>query len=206
MIQLVQHLLKVNQKEIIQKSLLNCHVIGLHSIMLLDCPEKTIRMYITSQDHELYKNYNSADSLSYHPHHCEITLHCIFGSLDNIIMKVENEPSGNDSHLVDRYLYSSKITSGEMGFVKDGEDYLKEYSRTSLMAGDSVHMPASQIHTVACSQHTVNGWFVYEGKENKNYKPYAWSNSDLTTATSDGLYIKPTFTDIVNLLKSVQLL
>ncbi len=201
--QLISHLIKTNKSEIIKKSFLNCHVKGLHSIMLLDCPEKTIRMYITDKSHDLYKNFTTPNSLSFHPHYCELTLHCIYGQLTNICMRLENEIQGNDCHYYDRWLYSSIISNGEISFVKDGTDVLKKLAPEKIKESDSVYMKASDIHTVACKKHTVNAWMVYEGKENKNYKPHAWSNSDLSNIDKSGLYIKPTFSQIYELFKSI---
>lgn len=204
--QLITHLLKVNKDEVISKSLLNCHVQGLHSIMLLNCPGKTIRLYITSKDHTLHRNYESAETLSYHAHHCSLTLHSVWGEFTNGIMKVADDFDCNDCRLYDRWLYQSLINTGDMGFKLDGADYLKKYSSDACRPGDSIYMPGSSIHTVACPENTVNAWMVYEGAEYKYYQPYAWSNKSLSSVNSDGLYIKPTENNIINLLNSVNLL
>lgn len=50
---LIKHLWENNRKEIISKSIKNCHVKGLHSIMLLQSKNKTIRMYISDYNSEL---------------------------------------------------------------------------------------------------------------------------------------------------------
>jgi hypothetical protein len=204
--ELITHLLKSNSKEIVDKSFLNCHVKGLHSIMLIDCPEKTVRMYITDNTHKMYKNYSEPHTLSYHPHHCELTLHCVYGELTNIGMKIENEHTGNDCHYYDRWLYSSLISNGKMGFVKDGSDLLRQKSSITLGVGDMISMQASDIHTVACPKGEWSAWMVYEGKENKNYVPYAWSNSDLSKIDNKGLYKKPTKATIVELLTKVKMI
>lgn len=202
--QLIQHLLRTNREEIVQKSLLNCHVKGLHSIMLLDCPEKTIRMYIADAHHYLHKNFNSPDSLSFHPHHCELTLHCIYGEFTNVVMSLQNDITGNDCTEYDRWIYNSQISSGlPIGFVKEGSDILRFREKQLVKFGNSVFMPASQIHTVAVEEHQKAAWLVYEGKEWSGYIPYAWSNCDMRNVSGDGLYVKPDFENIVNLLKSV---
>ncbi len=204
---LVKHLLHTNRSEIVAKSLINCHVKGLHSIMLSEGAGKTIRIYITTPDHQLHDNYINPESLAFHPHHCKLTLHCVYGQLANIIMKVENAVIGNNCKEYNRWIYTSNISTGkEMGFVKDGSDILRLEARKVLTVGTSQLMNASSIHTVACPKNTVNAWFVYEGAENKNYKPYAWSNNDLSNIDNNGLYQKMDISQIEQLLHCVNLL
>jgi len=204
---LINHLLRCNEKEIADKSILNCHVKGLHSIMLLDAPGKTIRLYVTDKTHTLHSNYINPQSLSFHPHHCELTLNCMFGEFTNIEVKVENDLSGNDCKEYDRWIYNSQISTGNpIGFVKDGSDILRVKQVDKVMGGKSIYMPASAIHTVCCPENTINAWVVFEGREWSNYKPVAWSNHDLTNIDKEGLYIKPTIEQIKDLLKSVRII
>ena len=198
---MIKHYLHTNRAEIVKKSLLNCHIAGLHSIMLLDCPGKTIRIYITDPDHQL----NTANGIALHPHHCSLTLDVVYGELGNSIFKIDNDNAFGGVEY-NRFIYESHINTGQMGFKLDGSDYLRVQKYKRLRTGDSCFMKASEIHTVSCPVNTSNAWIVYEGKNNPNYKPYAWSNKDLTKESSEGLYLKPNFYDIERLLWSVNLI
>ena len=165
---LVKHYLHTNRKEIIERSLLHCHVQGLHSIILMEAPGKTIRIYITDQNHGLYK----PGALALHPHHCQLTLNVVYGELRNIIYKIDMD-SADGAVEYDKYLYKSHILDDEMAFMKVGSDFLKVKTNKLLRTGDSDFMKSSEIHTVVCSANTVNGWFVFEGKENTAHVPFA---------------------------------
>jgi hypothetical protein len=196
---LIQHYFKSNHDEILSRSLINCHCKGLHSIMLSEIPERTIRLYITDQSHELWKNDEQQEqSLAYHPHHCDLTLHCIFGALVNAV--VTESESGRD---VSRYLYKSKISDGEMAFQYLGKSNISLPTPTVVGKGEYVFMKASDIHTVFCTKGTINAWLVYEGKEDPNYVPLCWTNRDLNNQTSEGLYEKPTLSKLKEILKSI---
>ena len=57
---LIKHLIDNHMENIISRSLKNCHCTGLHSIMLSESPEKTIRLFISDEKSEMYKNYPAA--------------------------------------------------------------------------------------------------------------------------------------------------
>lgn len=78
--ELIKHLVNNHLDTIVEKSFLNCHVMGLHSIMLLESPEKTIRLFVSDGNSKLRKNteeniLKGKQTLAFHPHHCNITLH-----------------------------------------------------------------------------------------------------------------------------------
>jgi hypothetical protein len=198
---LISHYFHSNIDEILEKSLLNCHCFGLHSIMLSESPGKTIRLYITDKSHELWKNSNGeVQSIAYHPHHCDLTLHCIYGAFGNI---TTYETSRSGGIAIDRFIYHSKISGGKMGFEKTGKTWIMSPVLNIVGHGEHVFMSAKEVHTVFCSKGTVNAWLVYEGVEDKNYIPYCWSNKDLTKETGDGLYVKASHKELSILLKSI---
>lgn len=204
---LVKHLWENNRDEIVSKSLLNCHCKGVHSIMLSECPEKTIRLYIAVVGNELYKNLpdNVKDgyemSVGFHSHHCNITIHCIKGQLLNWLVA----PCESGFELT-KYKYHSKIKEGELSFENLGYEVLNTISEIRMVAGKSMHMKASDIHSVACLSNEVSAWFVYEGKEAKEYNSFCWSNADMKNQNFEGLYQKPTESEIKNLLEILYLL
>lgn len=57
-----------------------------------------------------------------------------------------------------------------------------------------------------CPADKVTAWFVYEGKEDVNYSSFCFSNRNLNEIIADGLYKKPTVTEILDLLRLVNLL
>jgi hypothetical protein len=198
---LIHHLLKCNSKEVLSKSLLHCHVKKLHSIMLLDHPGKTIRMFVAEPGNELWKNddIRANQSLAYHSHHCELTLTCIYRSFANKIL--------TQGHVEDipEFEYQSKIKTGKVGFKKLGRKFFGVVKRTELMAGDSVFMKASDIHTVSVPKNTWAAWLVFEGREDKNYSSKCYSYTDLEKTKLAGLYKPMDKTQLKRLLKNIGL-
>lgn len=204
---LIKHLIENNIDEIVSKSIYNCHVKGLHSIMLLECPEKTIRLYVCSPSSDMAKNYperiNEGMSLAFHPHHCNLTLHCVKGNFLN--WEVE-ERQDYDSLCLDKYVYHSHIKEGEMSFEFISKGYLKTKEFRRVYEGQSVMMKANEIHSVACPIGEYTAWLVYEGKEDANYTSYCWTNSDPNTIDKSILYQKMTKEQIKYLLTQINLI
>ena len=208
--ELVQHLLKNNFDEILKDSLTNCHAIGLHSIMLLHTPEKTIRLFVTDTNHELTTN-NRLDfidgkplSIAFHPHHCNLTLHCVKGNFLNWVVEETEDSTGFQ---IKKFLYQSAITKGEMGFKFLGDTHLVTTSEKVIDAGEYAYMPANELHTVTCVPNAVSAWFVYEGKENPLYSSICYSNSNLASMkTDERLYQKMQESDIYRLLDLAELI
>jgi hypothetical protein len=205
---LIFHLLQNHLDEIVQKSYLNCHVKGLHSIMLLDCPEKTIRLYVATKEHELYKNFpeyfrREGLSVAFHPHHCSLTLEVIKGNILNWIVREDLE---DGKWAIDKWFYQSAIKEGKARFNHLGVTVLKNVEYEFLGEGSSSFMSANVVHTVGVGEGEEAAWLVYEGKEDVNYQPYAYSNTDLSKENFDGLYQKPTKAEVLEILKEVDLL
>lgn len=209
---LIKHLIENNMDEIVAKSILHCHVKGLHSIMLLEAPGKTIRLYIANNDHDLARNLLDKKgmptqelSLSFHPHHCNLTLHVVKGTLINYEMERASVLDA-DAGLYRKHLYKSKITEGEMKFSFIQESALKLHKATRIHTGEALSMYAEAIHNVAVEAGSIAAWLVYEGKENEDYIPYCWSNTDLNKVRSEGLYIPASEFEIMELLRTADLI
>lgn len=203
---LIKHLAENNFTEILDKSLLHCHCWGVHSIMLLNAPGKTIRLYIADRYNELFKNYeyefnSSSMSVGFHAHHCDITLHVIKGVLHNWV--VEESDGG---YAVNRFWYHSQIKDGHAAFDNKGKCHMATVNAINLNPTDSLLLKASDIHTVAANPKEVTAWLVYEGKEDADYKPWCFSNADLTKQDFSQFYQKPTRDDIMQLLRLAELL
>jgi hypothetical protein len=210
--ELINHLVSNHMDRIVERSLLDCHCKGLHSIMLLESPEQTIRLYVAEPGNDLYKNspyyYKQGMSIGFHPHHCNLTLHVVKGELQNwTLIKPGPIVVGRSLTTINRYRYQSQITDGEQGFVLDEvDDQMVIGMQSFFKAGYSTTMLAKQIHTVATNPFELTAWLVYEGKEDPNYQPFTWSTSDLTQTTTEGLYRKPDSEQVKTLLRKAELL
>jgi hypothetical protein len=219
MIGLIRHLISNNLDEIVSKSILDCHCRGVHSIMLLDAPEKRIRMYISVEGSDMYKNMYqnfSTDfkspkytprqdmSVGFHTHHCNLTLECVMGEFHNWIVKeISLDEKGFDTQ---KWEYQSYITKGEMGFNKISDARLDTVDYKIVKKGEVISLNSKEIHTVACQPFGTTAWLVYEGKEDPDYKSYIWSTNDLNSIDSTKLYTKPHELMVIFLLKHCNLL
>jgi len=196
---LLNHLLRQNWETILNKSLKNCHVKGLHSIMLIDSPGQTVRLYIAERDHDM-----AGDNLALHPHHCNLTLEVVRGKINNITYR-----TGKSVETRAKWLYQSQITTGKMGFTLIDliDRSLIQNSSKILQQGDVIGMNASTIHTVKVNKGELAAWFVYEGMEDPNYVPYCWSNNDLANFDATGLYQKfQSMEEIRDLLQMISII
>lgn len=200
---LVEHLWKQQSELITNRSILNCHCKGVHSIMLIEKPEHTIRLFVADTDHELWNNYEigSQMTVAYHPHHCDITIEVVKGELLN---KVIDESDGGV--FLTKFLYRSKIKEDEIKFEEISKTYVTDVSIKNIAAGESIFLPANAIHTVACEKGKLTAWFVYEGKEDSNYVPYCYSLADLNKSDFSSLYQTPMKHQIEHLLKKTGLI
>lgn len=164
-------------------------------------------MYVTTRDHQLHTNYEKADTLAFHPHHCDLTLHCIAGEFSNIRAYVQLEMLGADTIVHNRYKYNSPINTDQpVGFTLDGDDILKVRRPNKITPGNGMYLRAQDIHTIACPENSINAWLVYEGKENPKYQALAWSNNDLTFLKREGLYRKASESEVYDLLESINMM
>lgn len=189
---LIRHLWRQSPERIAAASYLDCHVVGLHSVMLIDKPGSTVRMFVATPDHALWLNDGHLQmTLGLHSHHCDLVLHGLRGSFTNIIaMAADCETSR--ARFFSAYRYHSAIlgTAGRFEAL-DTTSWFRLFPRV-LTKGESVVMRADDIHTVGVEQGKSAAWFVYEGKDDPNYKPVTYSNRDLTRVSFDGMYRRPT--------------
>jgi hypothetical protein len=199
---LVTHLVREHLAEIANKSLLDCHVRGLHSIMLLDTPEQRVRLFVATERHELWRNTaESLGSIAAHPHHCNITLHCIQGAFVNL----EYAISKTGKYLP--YIYRSALLNGTGGFTKSQRNGpVALIGQRAVGVGDSLALPAYHIHSVSVPPGQRAAWFVYEGKEDAQYSSLSYSDQDLEQADFQGLYGKMDEQQVISLLVEVGLL
>lgn len=188
--EMIKHFWENNRAEVVAKTRLNCHAIGLHSIMLVDKPGCMIRMFVTDRGHEMWKNSTVERhlwSIGFHQHHCNIKLHVIRGAITNHVL----EPSLNGELYLYDYLYESPILNTNTGrFVKNGSVRCRFLESTLVQAYcNPLELPASVYHTVEVDKNRIAAWIVYEGAEWSSYAPFTISNRpDLDKETFKDMY------------------
>lgn len=200
---LVDHLLTCNREQILSRSLMHCHAHCVHSIMLLECPGKTIRLFVAEPGHLLGGNnpidFRERQSVGFHAHHCELTLVPTTSSVWNWTVE-KDAPTGWESFVCDEFQYQSAITHGKIGFEKIGSRQLATKEFRKMHAGEAVYMDAEQIHTVYVPSLTWGAWFALEGRENPAHDNHCWSMSALDKEDFSGFYKPMAETELERLL------
>lgn len=167
----------------------NCHIPGLHSIMLHDQEGNRVRLYVT-QNIDTYANYvrtnqsminDDSDfddeqeleneravvhrhmNLGFHGHRTEVRLHALTGMLHNITAQVEELNDNNELRgNLRRYSYISPIVDPVNSgiFIQQGRFRVVDTEIKELTQDKSLILPASTLHTVHCDNNT--SWLVYE--------------------------------------------
>jgi hypothetical protein len=199
---LLEHFFRNNHADVVGKSYLNCHSVGVHSVMLLDQPGCRIRMFVTDNSHELWKNHPNGDdpfSLAFHPHHCDISIQAVRGVIVNhLAIPGRGRLRGR---LLNEYSYEPLSPGSRPSFKDRGIRASFGFESTPVLPGDVLHLSARDIHTVEVNAMETAAWIVWEGKEDERYRPLAYSNDpDLGAFDASGLYIRPTEDDVLGLL------
>lgn len=166
------------------KNLLNCHCFGLHSFPIsIDENGFYRRVFYADVNHELWKPIQ----IAIHPHHVDIKITVLEGSLFNQIYKIDK--SGD---VFKKYQWDSHILNGKGGFKLFGYESLEEVSTIAYRPGDSVEMKACELHTVQVKRGKVCAWLIEETKPTCDYFPINYSLQDLENWKPDGLYLETT--------------
>lgn len=160
---------------IIEKSLINCHIKGLHSIILSENPIR--RIFFTTPDHEL----RNSNSIAIHPHHCDIALVPMWGKVYNIRWNIHFTKL-NTPDMRKEYLYQSKILSGEGKFIETGRKGDMRIASKLLLDEVPEHLHSSVLHTIYTEQDRA-AWLVLEGQEDKSYLPVCYSREQPVIST-----------------------
>lgn len=191
---LIEHLWNENREQIVERSRWNCHARGLHSIVFLESPGRTIRCFIATPEHELHLNRRATlkrMSIGFHPHHCNLTLNVIHGTVFN--WEVELAPWPAEHFRLDVFRFRSALKNGgTAAFENGGPVGLRSLNESVLGPGDSLAMPANALHTVAVQHGQAAAWFVFEGRADDEYQPLCYSGARLDQMTFDHLYTRPT--------------
>lgn len=171
----------MNLEWMAQHSFVNCHAIGLDSILFKEKNPATgqgeLRAFITQKHHTLWQNWlPNVFSLAIHPHHCDLTLIPRFGLFWNVRPGRVGHSNRLRNAIFNLYNYQSQIKTGEGRIKPTGVSAVPalEYELVQI----PTFMRAYELHTVYVPAKLESAWFVQEGPEDAQYRPIMWSNDD----------------------------
>jgi hypothetical protein len=166
----------------------NCHVNGVHSIVVRKYQEGLLRVFYTTPDHGLWKNQpGEVMSVAIHSHHCDLALVPLFGAVHSLVFKKTTR-----GMFMNGYRFRSHIGTGSGSFERVAGAGLELVSRGVLCRGQSAVMRAADLHTVYVSKGSRAAWLVCEGREDPAYDSVCYTNADLGSWTPNGLYVPMT--------------
>lgn len=205
----------------------NCHVRGLHSVMLHDQDGNRVRIYCTTDGVDTNYNFIPTDeyianeygytadnihriemarqsacsgmTLGLHGHGTDIRLEVLAGSMYNITATAERNSEGG----MRRYIHSSHITGDGTIRLAGGERWRPtNITQTRMRQGDNVYLEANTLHTVY-----VDGfcsWLVYERGPRINQNSHFFSyNTNAHRSDMSDMYQPMTSPDCQALLARV---
>jgi hypothetical protein len=218
----LRRLLNANRQTVEELSCLNCHVRGMHSIVLSKRANGSLfRLYVAEPQSDLHLNYGEVlrsfipvptYRLGVHAHHCELSLRVIKGEALHWIYEPTQAPkltAGVD--ILGAYQYNSKLRGEQPGFtyVRNARLQCVDFRILKASAANRacIDLPAEAMHTMAIDyQQNYVAWLVEEGAEDHEYEPLTYSLIDLEKFDFTGLYQKASFEDYVALLEKAQLI
>jgi hypothetical protein len=173
---------------IASKSFINCHAIGVNSVLFDDTPGARVRAFVATRGHELWRNKPASLqplSVAIHTHHCDVELVPVSGQIFNMSpVPFLKGPRYRP------YKYNSPI-KGQPGWFAELPE-LFDYRARLLpeRLNGPKKMKAYEQHTVYVRRDEEASWFVLEGAEDPEYHGICWSDDDLTKFDFS-LYYKP---------------
>ena len=152
--------------------LYNCHVMGLHSLMLQDEPENRIRMFVATSAHQLHPGPGHENMpLAVHPHHCDVTLINLYGFPMNHVYRRALGPGDWN-----RCSYSSGVTGTPALTVVNSGVHLHR-TEQHILSDKGTFLPASTLHAISLPAGDSAAWLVLEGQEDPNYESYCYTKN-----------------------------
>jgi len=179
---------------LVTNSIINCHAVGLDSIMLKPSPNM-LRIFVVRENHTLWRNNPDTDepwSIGLHPHHCDITMVPIHGRITNIVLGT----TGPQKKL-HQFEYRTGIVNRVGAFKsakQSGFGYVNKDVRV-VLKHEPLRFPqfmaAKQMHSVYVPKGQRAAWLICEGREWPEYQPVTLSNHRLDkdySAVAEDLY------------------
>lgn len=182
-------------------ALRNCHVRGLHSIVLHEGSQGMVRVYVATSDHHLYLNDPSKDwkfSLAIHSHHCDLQFVGLYGEAMHDTYALVPTPHGDFAAMA----YESQITGAAGASLKPiGPRAFTRLLRSTPMTTKPA-VRAHELHSVSLRPGAIAAWMVLEGEEDGHYNPTCWTNNE-DPFDPDGLYVPMDSGDVARVLGGV---
>jgi hypothetical protein len=139
----------------------DCHVKGLHSVVLKNESGKLTRCFLVENNHEMHLNINQrlVLPLGIHSHMYDIRLTQVSGEALNVIYR-ENKSLCN----VSKYSYESEISGGR-GSIYTGISGVEVCDVSRL---NGCFMSHNELHTVYVPKGSKSSWVVQEGQQVTN--------------------------------------
>lgn len=160
----VLDLLDVATDEDLLLSRKNCHIKGLHSIVLYsDKFNRLLRLYLTTPNHQMHNNLRDDlnINLGVHTHRYDLQLTRVHGKAANVRYRIVDRKQDTSSQRVDVYEFYDKDK-----FVKQDRVFLR---RKDLKLIDNTFMDKDELHTVHVPAEKTASWLVQEGFEVKDH-------------------------------------
>lgn len=139
----------------------NCHIRGLHSIVLKNDQGRLTRAFFTTPDHRMHENtLDGGLALGIHSHLYDITLECISGKFCNHNYTKALEAGST--------LFYGFDSTPENKVLKPGLHPLRLTSFQWLYPEDKpIFMNSEDLHTVYVQEGEMASWLVLEGAQEK---------------------------------------
>lgn len=171
-------------KPILAASLINCHAVGMDSIVFKES-SPMIRAFVARPDHTLWRNTSHMDrqfSVAIHQHRQDITMVPIFGEICNVFFA-----GGNRDCFLYSYEYDSKILDGKGGFRSVPEEITVGLKMEPLRVPKFLR--GEVFHSVYLPQGQTAAWLICEGAPNEKYDSCCFTNDkELQKADFSMLY------------------
>lgn len=163
---------------LLEKSLMNCHCEGMDSLVLKDAPNM-VRMFVARNNHELWRN--SVDdkyrfSVALHRHHCDVTLHPVFGNIYNV--SVSDNVDDGEILWLKSWKYRSPILLGDTGGFEPVDPMVMPINLLSRKIEAPLYLRANELHTIYVPSGQPAAWYVWEGDENPDHSSIVYSNDN----------------------------
>jgi hypothetical protein len=169
-------------------ALQDCHVVGLHSIVLHDEEGNRIRLFYADRTHALHLNdlpHGKSMSLAIHAHRFATMLSQVFGNVRNDTFVLEACDKGNyEECFYERAIqvpeagdYHSGVKRNASGLTPSGKCFIAvdQSSRWLTPGGDL--MPASTLHSIFVPEGERAAWIVMEGAVDADYRSVCYTRN-----------------------------
>ena len=156
----------------LEMSRFDCHVKGLHSIVLRNTNGILTRCFLADSNHNMYRNLNFDDmllNLGVHSHRYDINITGVSGSAINMIF-CESDTGVE----VSKYKFKNADDSDYIG-----ESFLELKKLQAVQKDDSIYMLSNELHTMYVPKGQKASWIVQEFKTISDYTYLYTNNSPL---------------------------